>query len=78
MFALVQAVSKSGPKSVVTFTVARCNFVYFNRNLHVSKFLMRAKKNIHTDVTLNLSPGKMLLTMFLVQKWLGSPFPEDV
>ncbi len=25
-----------------------------------------------------LSPGKMLLTMFLVQKWLGSPFPEDV
>ncbi len=25
-----------------------------------------------------LSPGKMLLTMFLFQKWLGSPFPEDV
>ncbi len=25
-----------------------------------------------------LSPGKMLLTMFLVQKCLGSPFPEDV
>ncbi len=25
-----------------------------------------------------LSPGKMLLTRFLVQKWLGSPFPEDV
>ncbi len=24
------------------------------------------------------SPGKMLLTMFLFQKWLGSPFPEDV
>ncbi len=23
-------------------------------------------------------PGKMLLTMFLFQKWLGSPFPEDV
>ncbi len=23
-------------------------------------------------------PGKMLLTMFLLQKWLGSPFPEDV
>ncbi len=31
--------------------------------------------------TLNLdllSPGKMLLTMFLFQKWLGSSFPEDV
>ncbi len=25
-----------------------------------------------------LRPGKMLLTMFLFQKWLGSPFPEDV
>ncbi len=25
-----------------------------------------------------LSPGKMLLTIFLLQKWLGSPFPEDV
>ncbi len=24
------------------------------------------------------SPGKMLLTLSLVQKWLGSPFPEDV
>ncbi len=23
-------------------------------------------------------PGKMLLTMFLFHKWLGSPFPEDV
>ncbi len=25
-----------------------------------------------------LSPGKMLLMLFLFQKWLGSPFPEDV
>jgi len=25
-----------------------------------------------------LSPCKMLLMMFLFQKWLGSPFPEDV
>ncbi len=24
------------------------------------------------------SPGKMLLMLSLVQKWLGSPFPEDV
>ncbi len=24
------------------------------------------------------SPDKMLLTLFLFQKWLGSPFPEDV
>ncbi len=25
-----------------------------------------------------LSPGKMLLTSFLFQKWFGSPFPEDI
>ncbi len=25
-----------------------------------------------------LSPGKMLLTMFLFQKWFGGSFPEDV
>ncbi len=25
-----------------------------------------------------LSPGKILLTMFLFQKWFGSSFPEDV
>ncbi len=28
--------------------------------------------------TFLLSPGKTLLTLFLFQKWLGSPFPEDV
>ncbi len=32
----------------------------------------------NSPVILLLSPGKMLLTMFLFQKWLGSPFPEDV
>ncbi len=31
-----------------------------------------------TPVIFLLSPGKMLLTMFLFQKCLGSPFPEDV
>ncbi len=34
--------------------------------------------NGNSPVLYLLSPGKMLLTMFLVQKWLGSPFPEDV
>ncbi len=33
---------------------------------------------INSPVLFLLSPGKMLLTMFLFQKWLGSPFPEDV
>ncbi len=32
----------------------------------------------NSSVNFLLSPGKMLLTMFLVQKWFGSSFPEDV
>ncbi len=32
----------------------------------------------NSPVIFLLSPGKMLLTMFLFQKWLGSSFPEDV
>ncbi len=32
----------------------------------------------NSPVVFLLSPGKMLLTMFLFQKWLGSSFPEDV
>ncbi len=32
----------------------------------------------NSPVLLLLSPGKILLTMFLFQKWLGSPFPEYV
>ncbi len=32
----------------------------------------------NSPVLFLLSPGKMLLTMFLFQKWLDSPFPEDV
>ncbi len=33
---------------------------------------------LNNSQVLLLSPGKMLWTMFLFQKWLGSPFPEDV
>ncbi len=32
----------------------------------------------NSPVLFLISPGKMLLTMFLFQKGLGSPFPEDV
>ncbi len=32
----------------------------------------------NSPVLFLLSPSKTLLTMFLFQKWLGSPFPEDV
>ncbi len=32
----------------------------------------------NSPVVFLLSPGKMLLTVFLFQKWLGSSFPEDV
>ncbi len=32
----------------------------------------------NSPVIVFFSPDKMLLMMFLFQKWLGSPFPEDV
>ncbi len=32
----------------------------------------------NSPVIFLLSPGKMLLTLFLFQKWPGGPFPEDV
>ncbi len=32
----------------------------------------------NSPVLFLLCPGKTLLTLFLVQKWLGSPFPENV
>ncbi len=32
----------------------------------------------NSKVIFLFSPGKMLLTMFLFQKWLGSPFTEDI
>ncbi len=32
----------------------------------------------NSPVIFLFSPSKMLLMMFLFQKWLGSPFPEDV
>ncbi len=32
----------------------------------------------NSPVLFLLSPGKMLLTLFLFQNWLGNPFPEDV
>ncbi len=47
-----------------------------------AKFTFIWKEDIgplsNSPVIFLLSPGKMLLTMFLFQKWLGSTFPEDV
>ncbi len=36
------------------------------------------KRGLWTTEQQSSSSGKMLLTMFLVQKWFGSSFPEDV
>ncbi len=48
-------------------------------------FQMKCKIYFHlkrglwtTELFFLHSPGKTLLTLSLVQKWLGSPFPEDV
>ncbi len=38
-------------------------------------FQMKCKIYFHLFL---LSPGKMILTMFLLQKWLSCPFSEDV
>ncbi len=47
-----------------------------------AKFTFIWKENFgplsNSPVLFLLSPGEMLLTLFLFQKWLGSPFPEDV
>ncbi len=48
----------------------------------VSKFTFFWKEAFgplsNSPIILFLSPGKMLLMMFLFQKWLGSPFPEVI
>ncbi len=49
----------------------KCN-IYF----HLKRGLWNTEQQ--SSFIFLLSPGKMLLTMFLFQKWLGSPFPEDV
>ncbi len=47
-----------------------------------AKFTLIWKEDFGTlrnsHVLFLFSPGKMLLTMFLFQKWLGNPFPENV
>ncbi len=54
----------------------------FQIKIWKSKFTFIWKEDFgplsNSPVLLLLSPGKMLLTMFLFQKWLGSPFPEDI
>ncbi len=47
---------------------AKCTFIWKEDFVPLS----------NSPVLLLLSPGKMLLMMFLFQKWLGSSFPEDV
>ena len=51
----------------------------FNMKCKIYFYLKRGlSTTVHCPVLFLLSPGKMLLTLSLVQKWLGSPFPEDV
>ncbi len=44
----------------------------------MQNLLSSEKRTLDHWVLFLHSPGKMLLTLSLVQKWLGSPFPEDV
>ncbi len=43
----------------------------------MQNLLSSEKRTLDHWVLFLHSPGKMLLTLSLVQKWLGSPFPED-
>ncbi len=44
----------------------------------MQNLLLSEKRTLDHRVLFLHSPGKTLLTLSLVQKWLGSPFPEDV
>ncbi len=44
----------------------------------MQNLLSSEKRTLDHWVIFLHSPGKTLLTLSLVQKWLGSPFPEDV
>ncbi len=44
----------------------------------MQNLLSSEKRTLDHWVIFLRSPGKTLLTLSLVQKWLGSPFPEDV
>ncbi len=44
----------------------------------MQNLLSSEKRTLDHWVLFLHSPGKTLLTLSLVQKWLGSPFPEDV
>ncbi len=44
----------------------------------MQNLLSSEKRTLDHWVIFLHSPGKMLLMLSLVQKWLGSPFPEDV
>ncbi len=44
----------------------------------IQNLLSSEKRTLDHWVLFLHSPGKTLLTLSLVQKWLGSPFPEDI
>ncbi len=59
--------SSSGLQTLISKWIVKCTFIWKD---------FRPLSN--SPVLFLLSPGKILLTMFLFQKWLGSPSPEDV
>ncbi len=49
-----------------------------NQRNHNDRSIFNATCHANRIQKIVFSTGKMLLTMFLFQKWLGSSFPEDV
>ncbi len=61
--------SSSRLQSLISKWISKCTFIWKEDSDHSLS---------NSPVLFLLSPGKMLLVLFLFQKWLGSPFPEDV
>ncbi len=53
----------------------KCN-IYFH--LKRGLWITEQQSSCNSPVIFLFSPGKMLQTLLLFQKWLGSPFPEDI
>ncbi len=49
-----------------------------NQRNHNDRSIFNATCHANRIQMIVFSPGKMLLMMFLFQKWFGSSFPEDV
>ncbi len=70
--------TSSNMDSVPLHSSSRLWDLDFQMKCKIYFYLKRGLWTSKSPVIVLLSPGKMLRTMFLFQKWFGSSFPEDV